>query len=227
MQPEVAAGQPSVSNDGRTYTFRLRSGFRFSPPSNEPVTAEAFERAIERVLHPRMGSFGAQLMGDIVGAEAYIAGRSGRLAGVRARGNTLVIEMTRPAPDLLARLAAPYFCAVPPGTPITSEGIDALPSAGPYYIASYVPNRSLVLRRNPNYSGPRPQGLEEIEYEIGVPAESQVAEVEAGTRGLRRRGFARVTGCPGGRGPAVVEALRARQRGRAAPAASSSSRSPR
>lgn len=181
LQPEVAAGQPSVSNDGRIYTFRLRSGFRFSPPSSEPVTAEAFEHTIERVLHPRMGSFGAEVLGDIAGASAYTAGRTGRLAGVRARGDTLVIELTKPAPDLPARLAAPYFCAVPPSTPITSEGIDTLPSAGPYYIASYVPNRSLVLRRNPNYSGPRPQGLEEIEYEIGVPLESQIAAVEAGT----------------------------------------------
>ena len=83
LQPEVAAGEPSVSNDGTVYTFRLRSGFRFSPPSNEPVTAEAFERAIERVMHPRTGSHGTHVMGDIVGAEAYIAGRSGRLAGVR------------------------------------------------------------------------------------------------------------------------------------------------
>ena len=180
LKPEVAMGAPSISSDGRVYTFRLRSGFSFSPPSNEPVTAEAFERAIERVLHPRMGSLGVPLMGDIVGAEAYIAGRSGRLTGVRARGDTLVIELTKPVPDLLARLAAPYFCAVPPGTPITSEGIDALPSAGPYYIASYVPNRSLVLRRNPNYAGQRPQGLEQIEYEIGVPVESQIEEVEAG-----------------------------------------------
>ena len=180
LQPEVATGEPSVSEDGRTYTFELRSGFRFSPPSNEPVTAEAFERAIERVLHPRMGSYGAEVMGDIVGAEAYSAGRSGRLAGVHAHRNTLVIELTKPAPDLPPRLAAPYFCAVPPGTPITSAGIDALPSAGPYYIASYVPNRSLVLRRNPNYSGPRPQTLEQIEYEVGVPVESQIEEVEAG-----------------------------------------------
>ena len=59
LQPEVATGPPSVSDDGRTYTFTLRPGFRFSPPSNEPVTAEAFERAIERALDPRMGSFGA------------------------------------------------------------------------------------------------------------------------------------------------------------------------
>src|SRR3954447_13478568 len=35
LQPEIAAAQPVVSNGGRTYTFRIRRGFRFSPPSNE------------------------------------------------------------------------------------------------------------------------------------------------------------------------------------------------
>jgi YVTN family beta-propeller protein len=180
LAAEVASGEPTVSSDGRTYTFRLRPDFRFSPPSNAPVTADAFARAIERVLHPDTGSFAAELMGDIVGAEAYITGRSERLEGVRVREDALVIELTRPAPDLLARLAAPYFCAVPPDTPISSKGVDALPSAGPYYVASHVPNRSLVLRRNPNYSGSRPRGLEEIRYEIGVPPDRQIEDVEAG-----------------------------------------------
>src|SRR6185503_10247563 len=57
LQPEVARDWPSVSADGLTYTFEIRSGYRFSPPSNEPVTAAAFERAIERALDPRTGSF--------------------------------------------------------------------------------------------------------------------------------------------------------------------------
>ena len=43
---------PTVTDGGRTYTFRLRSGFRFSPPSGAPVTAAAFQRALERLLHP-------------------------------------------------------------------------------------------------------------------------------------------------------------------------------
>jgi YVTN family beta-propeller protein len=180
LRPEVAVGDPSVSDDGRTYTFRLRPDFRFSPPSNEPVTAAAFERALERGLHPRMGSFAAELMGDIVGAGPYIAGRARRLAGVSARGNRLVIDLTRPAPDLPARLAAPYFCAVPPSSPISPKGVDRLPSAGPYYVTSHVPGRSLVLRRNPNYRGARPQGLAEIRYEIGTTPERGVAKVEAG-----------------------------------------------
>ena len=52
LVPEVADGPPTVSADGRTYEFTVRRGFRFSPPSNEPVTAEAFERTFERAAQP-------------------------------------------------------------------------------------------------------------------------------------------------------------------------------
>jgi peptide/nickel transport system substrate-binding protein len=180
LRPEVAEDQPSVSRNGRTYVFRLRSGYRFSPPSNEPVTARAFERAIERGLSPRMESFAAEILPGIMGADDYIAGRARRISGISARGSTLVIRLERPLPGLTARLAAPYFCAVPPNTPITPKGVDAVPSAGPYYVSSHVPERSLVLRRNPNYHGPRPQRLAEIRYTIGVREEKGVAAVEAG-----------------------------------------------
>jgi YVTN family beta-propeller protein len=180
LQPEVATGPPSVSAAGRKYTFTLREDFRFSPPSNEPVTAAAFERAIERALDPVMNSYGGLLAKDIVGAKDYSAGRTHHLAGVTARGNTLVIELTKPVPTLIERLATPFFCSVPPGTPVREEGVDAVPSAGPYYVASHDPDRSLVLRRNPNYAGERPHELEEIRLEIGVPPERGVEQVEAG-----------------------------------------------
>lgn len=180
LQPEVAEGAPAVSDHGRTYTFTLRSGFRFSPPSNEPVTAAAFKRGIERVLHPRMRSYGRLLLPDIVGAKAYSSRHASRLAGVEAHGRTLVIRLTRPVPNLPARLASLYYCAVPPDTPIDPEGVDELPSAGPYYVASHVPGRSLVLRRNPNYGGQRPQRLSEIRYSIGSSLERGAQEVAAG-----------------------------------------------
>src|SRR5581483_2568028 len=45
--PEVAAGLPTVGKDGRTYTIPIRRGFRFSPPTNQVVTARSFKYAIE------------------------------------------------------------------------------------------------------------------------------------------------------------------------------------
>ena len=180
LEPEAAGEGSTVSDDGLTWRFEIVPGHRFSPPSNEPVTAAAFARAIERVLHPRTGSYALGLLNEIVGAPAYTSGKSSRLRGVRVDGDDLVIELTRPAPDLPARLAATWFCAVPPETPISSQGIDELPSAGPYYVASHVPERSLVLRQNPNYGGSRERVLEEIRYEIGISSERAIEEVEAG-----------------------------------------------
>ena len=54
VQPEIAASIPDVSRDGLTYTFTVRSDYRFSPPSNEPVTAETFRYSIERALSPAL-----------------------------------------------------------------------------------------------------------------------------------------------------------------------------
>ena len=76
LVPEVAQALPKVSPDGRTYTFTIRKGFKFSPPSNEEVTAETFKYAINRDLNPKMQSPAAQFVSDIVGAQAVIDGKA-------------------------------------------------------------------------------------------------------------------------------------------------------
>jgi YVTN family beta-propeller protein len=180
LVPEVAQSLPTRSADGRTYTFTIRRGFRFSPPSDERVTAQTFKYSIERSLSPKMKSPFAPEFRDIVGASAYIAGRSARLSGVVASGDTLTVRLTAPAPDFLARTAEPAFCAVPTNTPI-KLGLRAIPSAGPYSIASYTPGQGVVLTRNPNYHGNRPRRLARIEISFGASAQRAIAQVEAGT----------------------------------------------
>ena len=54
LVPEVAAGFPSVSKDGRTYTFRLKKTYRFS--NGLRVTARNFAWAINRGLSRRMNA---------------------------------------------------------------------------------------------------------------------------------------------------------------------------
>ena len=180
LVPEVAAAIPTVSRDGRTYTFTLRPGFRFSPPSNQPVTARAFQRAIERFLSPHVPSPWTD-MADIVGARAYRAGRTTRLAGISATASTLTIRLAHASRSLPARITMPYFCAVPPNTPIRSGGLEqVIPSAGPYYIVSHTPGSALVLRRNPNYHGQRPRRFDEIDYHFGATPAHDAALVEAG-----------------------------------------------
>ena len=43
---------PTWSADGRTATFHVTAGLRFSPPSNAPVTARTFAATLERALAP-------------------------------------------------------------------------------------------------------------------------------------------------------------------------------
>ena len=177
--PEVAASLPARSADGKTYTFTIRKGFAFSPQLHERVTAQTFKSTIERSLNPKMGVASAYVT-DIAGQAAYQSGKTKHISGVVADGDKLSITLTAPAPDFPTRIAMPFFCAVPLNTPIDPKGVPAIPSAGPYYIAAQVPKRRLVLKRNPNYHGSRPQRLKEIDYTIGVAPARSVADVEAG-----------------------------------------------
>jgi YVTN family beta-propeller protein len=181
LVPEVAQALPIRSPDGKTYTFTIRPGFRFSPPNDQPVTAQTFKYTIERTLNHRTGSPWAPYFGDIVGANSYMAGNAAGISGVIAKGNKLILRLRAPEPDLLSRIAMPAFCPVPTNTPIDPAGERTVPSAGPYYVASYTPGQGVVLLRNPNYHGKRPHHFARIEFTVGVPAPRAISDIEAGT----------------------------------------------
>jgi ABC-type transport system substrate-binding protein/predicted Ser/Thr protein kinase len=186
LRPEVAAALPDVTADGRTYTFRIRPGFRFSPPSGEAVTAETFKSTIERALSPRLATGGrpndlVALLPDVVGATAFAAGKARHIRGITARGDTLTIRLTRAAGDLPARLRASFFCPVPLGTPAVPGGgrSTPIPMAGPYDVAS-VGGGQVVLERNPNYTGDRPRRIARIVYTTGSTGAEAISRVEHG-----------------------------------------------
>ena len=181
LVPEVAQSLPTRSPDGRAYVFTIRKGFRFSPPSGEAVTARTFKYAIERSLSPTMKGSGQSYLSDVVGADAYVAGRAPHISGIVAQGDRLTVRLTTPVPDLPHRLALPFFCVVPLGTPLDPKGVRVIPSAGPYHVISYTPGQGVVLERNPNYAGSRPHRLDRIELTVGVAKQRTIAQVEAGT----------------------------------------------
>jgi len=172
LQPEVAVGFPTVSHGGRTYTFKLRQGFRFS--DGQPVRASAFAHAINRVLAPDMNSPGVQYVRDIVGAGQVLAGKSDAASGVVARGNTLVVRLTRRAPDFPQRTASTFFCAVPPKLPIDPEGVGEVPGAGPYFVADYRRGERVVIRRNRFYGGDRPHHVDGFDVDLRAPSPQDV-----------------------------------------------------
>jgi ABC-type transport system substrate-binding protein len=183
LEPELAARMPKISADGRTYTFTLRAGYRFAPPSNRPVTAEAVRYSIERALSPRLGSTtpGPQMIADIAGERSFRRGRARHISGLSARGNQLTITLVKPSHDFLQRISLPFFTAVPPGTPIVPEGVDPPPpTAGPYYMALRNMGLYVILKRNPNYRGPRPHRFDAFILREGMDPGQGVDRVNEG-----------------------------------------------
>ena len=65
---------------------------------------------------------------------------------------------------MIQKLSTPFACAIPNDTPVDPKGVHTIAGAGPYYIADFTPNRSIVLKKNPNYTGDRPAYADEIDY---------------------------------------------------------------
>ena len=185
LDPEVAAAMPEVSADGRTYTFTVRKGFVFSPPSNEAVTAATFRSTLERALSADLGEAGRGIvfLSDIMGAVDFHEGRSAHVSGIVADGDRLTITLEAPAPDFLRRLTLPYFCPLPVGTPAVSRGLDPtppLPAAGPYYLATHIGAELGLFLPNPNYTGPRERPWAAFAFRFGFTPGDAIGRVEAG-----------------------------------------------
>lgn len=174
--PEVATGLPKVSADGKTQTIPLRRTFRFH--TGQQVTAANFVAAFNRDANPKLQSPATSYLHEIVGAGAVIDGKARTISGVKPLGQyTLQIRTIRRLPDLVSRLTMPFFCPIPTNTP--PEEISDPLGSGPYYVASRVPNRETVLKRNPFYRGTRPANVDQIVYTINGDEACRVA-VEQG-----------------------------------------------
>jgi peptide/nickel transport system substrate-binding protein len=180
LVPEAAAGFPRVSKDGKTYTFTIRKGIKFSDGS--ALTAAAFKRAFERAADPKQASPAIAFMHTVVGADKRNAGTAGSVSGVSAKGQTLIVKLTQADPTFLAEVAMPFFAAVKPNMAIDPKGVSVYPSAGPYKIASRNVGSGLVLERNTFYKGNRPQNADRIVYTVNSDLNQSLLEVRSGAK---------------------------------------------
>jgi len=173
LVPEAAAGFPKVSAGGKVYDFNVKAGFtKFSDGS--AVSAANFKAAIDRDADPKMQSPAVPFFSDIVGSD------KSPVSGVKVKGSHLVITLTHAAPDFLARMAMPFFCAVPTGLTHDPNGVLAPAAAGPYYISDRVPNKSITIKKNPNYKGKRPHNVNSIVYTIGNSLDATYLRTQQG-----------------------------------------------
>jgi peptide/nickel transport system substrate-binding protein len=179
--PEIAAGYPKITNGGKTYTFTIRKGVRFS--SGAPVTARSFVFTINRLLNPKMDSSFASSFEDIVGARKVIDGKAATASGILARGDKLIIRLKKPVGEFLLRVTAgdAGFCVLPENVPIDPEGVKApVPAAGPYYISEYVLDERVVLERNRFYRGDRPRHVDRFVGDLTLDSATILDRVVSG-----------------------------------------------
>src|SRR3954454_2100843 len=174
LTPEAAKGFPKVSNGGKRYDCTVDAPKTRFAPSGAPVTAANFKAAFDRDADPAMHSPAIQFMDDVVGAD------ESPVSGVTVRGTHLIVDLERPSPDFLARIAMPFFCAIPTNLSHDPNGVLAPPSACPYYVADRTPNRTITIKKNPYYKGKRPHNVAEIVYTVGNSQEAIRLRVERG-----------------------------------------------
>jgi ABC-type oligopeptide transport system substrate-binding subunit len=178
---DAAVGFPTVSKDGKTYTFTIHSGWRSN--SGETLTAANFAAALNRDLNPKMQSPAVPFItgaNGIVGAQAVVDGKAPTASGIVAKGQKLTIKLQHPDGSFLSKLAMDFFCAIPKGTPVNADGITTFASFGPYYIASRQVGRQIIVKENPNYRGPRPHNVNTFVFTANTNLDQSLLQVKAG-----------------------------------------------
>ncbi|MCH9035921.1 MAG: peptide ABC transporter substrate-binding protein [Chloroflexi bacterium] len=153
--PDIAESW-DVTNDGRTYTFRLRTDVKFH--DGKPVTAHDFKYSMERTLNPATESTVADLyLNDIVGAKAMLNGTANSVSGIRVLDDyTLEITIDAAKPYFLAKLTYPTAFVVDKENVESGTDWTSRPNGtGPFKMVKWEIGESIRFERNELfYNGP-------------------------------------------------------------------------
>lgn len=191
LVPDLATELPQPTDGGRTYTFTLRRGIRYS--TGAVVRPGDIRRGIQREFTTG-GGFPAYFAG-IVGAgtclpAAQPAARCDLSRGIVTDDTTytVTIHLTAPDSDFLYKLTN-FVKAAPPGAPAADVGSAPLPATGPYMISRYRKGKLLTLVRNPYFHqwsfAAQPAGYPDmIRFEQVAGSQAQVDAVTTGRADL-------------------------------------------
>jgi len=185
LVPDLAVALPTPTDGGRTYTFRIRAGIRYS--NGRLVQPEDFRRALERVF---IIAHDPVYYPAIAGATTCVAQPKhcdlSRGIATDDQARTVTFHLAEPDPDFLYKLGLPYAFAVPADTPAKDAGLHPLPATGPY-IQSVKPGGAVTLVRNPRFHewsrAAQPDGYpDRIVITSAKAVPDAVREVERGSR---------------------------------------------
>ena len=179
--PDLAAAEPTQSDDGLTWTFSIKPGLMYAPPKDDvEITAQDFVRAIEREADPKANVGGYSFYYSVIkGFDDYANGDATSVEGMNAvDDHTLEITTTEPTGDIGYRFAMGATAPIPPDDENerygVAEGHDRnygrfLVASGPYMlegsetmdfsvpakdqseVPGYTPGREIILERNPSW----------------------------------------------------------------------------
>ncbi|CAH1201621.1 nickel ABC transporter substrate-binding protein [Paenibacillus sp. JJ-223] len=168
LEPALAESW-TISDDGKTYTFKLRQGVKFSDGTdfNAGIVKKNFDAVMKhKDTHSWLG-----VVNVIAKTEAV-------------DDHTFRLTLTEPYYPVLQDLSVvrPFRFLGEAGFPDngdTSEGIKEPVGTGPWMLAEYKQDEYAVFKRNPNYWGTAP-AIDEVTVKIIPDAETRVAAFEKG-----------------------------------------------
>ena len=201
LEPDLAESY-TVSDDGLTYTFKLRDGVKFH--NGRVMTAADVKYSLERAVSPATQSPGGGYFGAIAGYDDVVGGKATELSGVVATDDkTVTITLTRPDATFL-HLMAINFGYVVPKEEVEKAGADwgkAPVGTGAFKVVEWAPGQRLVLERNKDYYRPGVPYLDKLTFEFGQDPTVAVLRIKNGEidivgDGIPPAQFAEIMGDP-------------------------------
>lgn len=173
-----------TSEDGLTWTFHLRDGLKWSDGSD--LTAEDFVYSWKRVCDPMVAApYAETVLGMVAGYNEAIAGDLDALQVSAPDASTFVVTLASPC-TYFGSLAA--FATLSPVQKATIEAngdawataAETYVSNGPFYVAEWVPDSYILMRKNPNYWNADAIKLDGIKFNLIEDANAAYSAYQTG-----------------------------------------------
>src|SRR3954447_15769746 len=129
MVPDLADGDPQVSEDGKTVTVKIKSGVKYSPPYNKEVTSKDVKYAIERGFFSSVANgFNSSYYGDLEGAKVGVDPGT-KIPGITTPDPTTVVFKFKRAVGGTRAAGALGYPATSPVPEAYAKKFDAEPSS--------------------------------------------------------------------------------------------------
>ena len=185
LKPDIAESY-TISSDGKTYTFKIRKGVKFS--NGREVTADDFKYSWERMLDPKTNGpmTGGGFWSPVTGTGDFWNGKATQVSGIKVvDANTLEVDLDTPNQSFLNIVAMPFGFVIPKEE-VAKAGADwphKPVGTGPYVLDKWTAGQLIVLKRNPTYFGTKPY-LDEVDAQIGVTPEVAILRMQNGQMDL-------------------------------------------